>query len=148
MIVPDEKQETIIFPSDLDFPNTIKSPRFEILKKYVEIFKNFKCLRFILREKSLQLHADEVGSRVDTTFDNIIFIEQESDEIRIDATVDAKKLSSYISSIGALHNVKVVNLTLSMAHKKMMKLFFQNSEHNVSFHYVIASNVDEDGDDE
>lgn len=147
IIVPKEKWEAFPVPTDLHFGTVMKSPRFGILRKYVDIFKNFKFIHFTFRNNALQLRSDEIGSTVSTTFDNCTYIEGSAKE-KTDVILDVRKLSLYFASITALHSLKVVNLTLSMTHQKMMKMYFQNEINSISFHYVIASKTNDDEDEE
>jgi hypothetical protein len=148
IIVPKEKWQTFPVPNELQFNTVMKSPRFGILRKYVDIFKNFKYIHFTFRKNALQLLSDEIGSTVSTTFDNAIYIEHES-SAKADVVLDARKLSLFFSSITSLNSIKVCNLTLAVTHQKMMKMYFQNEMNSISFHYVIASKAhDQDEDDE
>lgn len=148
IIVPREKWETFPVPNDLQFNTVMKSPRYNILKKYVEIFKNFKHIHMTFRNTTLQLHSDEIGSRVSTTFENVVYIDKDSEKLKADVKLDAKKLALYFSSISALNSIKVMNLTLAVTNQKMLKLYFQNGENSLSFHYVIASQVNDENDED
>lgn len=151
LIVPKEKWTSFPVPTKLEFNTVMKSPRFAILKKYVDIYKNFKFIHFTFRDDALQVVTDDaIGSRVSTTFEKTVYLDDKEDrgpKPKADVIVDARKLALYFSSLPALNNVKIANLSIAISHQKMMKIFFQNEPKSISFHYVIASKAFDEEDE-
>jgi hypothetical protein len=140
------KLNELTVPTDDEYDTIIKFPQFTILRKYVDIYKKFKTVDFNIRHTTLQLTANQIGSKVSTTFDGLQFYKEGKANVQtcIEACVDAKKVALFLSSVLSLHSIVIHNLLIGISHKRMMMISFTNEHKNINFHFVIPTIVNDD----
>lgn len=147
MILPRVTWDEYTIPyGTIDFEVQAKCPRFPVFKKFINLFKNQKNIKFTLcNDETLTIEVNEDTSSHFSIFDKIpvsLYGKDEpyTKEQPIEVTVDQKKISNWISSLNFPTTPK---LSIMIENRKNLKLFFRTRD-DILAQFVISSVYSED----
>lgn len=138
ILIASRKHPLYTIPTNLEFDTTLKTPRFLIFRKYLEIHKPYKYIHVSLLKDVLSLFSIDIDTKVLTDFAGTESFDVALPKRKIDVCVETKKILGYMISLMLLCAIDIPEMFVSLAHRKMLQIYFKNTEKTINFTCVIA----------
>lgn len=144
IIVPRSNWDEFRIPYNISYEIIGKLPRYQVLKRYIDIYKMSKKVVIRLRNDGhLLLKTTTDSGYVNTVFENVQATDVDLAPYKgrpISTTVETKQISQFLHSIN--HHQMPIVLTCMMKRNECFKIMFRLQDY-IMGHFVISTEFDE-----
>ena len=139
-------------PRDLPYDGYCTTPRYQVFRNYIDIYKTFKTLKFRIKSEGIDLEGgSDFSTQVNTHFDDVITSNEQEGELeqQICAIVDSRRLSGIFHSIHVLSLLNP-NIICRIKHSKYLIIDFNNGDETIFYKFVMENleEIVDDGNEE
>lgn len=139
--MPQKLWRTIKIPRNLPYDAYCRTPRYQIFKNYIDIYRIYKTLQLYMQLDELGLEAgSELSSQVLTVFDDVITKNEDGKKLsrKVCAIVDSRRLSGIFHSINILGLYKP-RIVCRVKHSKYLLIDFSNGDETIQYKFVMEN---------